>query len=171
MAPVSITVVVGNPRPRSRTTQAALRVATAIDPEPASGIGPEVIELADLGARLLDWSDPEVTAGVGAVRASAVVVLATPTYKATFTGLLKLFLERFDGGTGLAGVVAVPVQLGGSDRHRLAPEVHLKPVLAELGATVPTPALYLLDSQPDGDEERAWLERWVPVVRRQAGLR
>jgi FMN reductase len=104
---------------------------------------------------------------VTASRASDLLILAIPTRKATFTGLLKFFLERFDGGTGLGNVVVVPVQLGGSDRHRLAPEVHLKPVLSELGATVPTPALYLFDSQPDGDVERAWLERWAPVIRRQ----
>lgn len=163
---MSTIVVVGNPKPRSRTTHAAERVAAAIDPNGTS----TVVELADLGARLLDWSDPEVTALVAAVRQARLLVVATPTYKATFTGLLKLFLERFEGGTGLTGVVVVPVQLGGSDRHRLSPEVHLKPVLAEIGATVPTPALYLLDSQPDGQEERDWLDRWAPVVRRQAGL-
>jgi FMN reductase len=160
---VTITIIVGNPRPQSRTTQAAQRVAAAITPD----VTPTVIELADLGPTLFDWSDPDVAAAVTACRASDLLILATPTYKATFTGLLKLFLERFDGGTGLAGVVVVPVQLGGSDRHRLAPQVHLKPVLSELGATVPTPALYLLDSQPDGEEERAWLDRWAPVIRRQ----
>lgn len=165
MGDLQITVVVGNPRPGSRTAQAGLRVANALAP----GTEPAVIELSQLGARLLDWSDPEVAAAVASVRASDVVVVATPTFKATFTGLLKLFLERFDGGTGLAGVVAVPVQLGGSDRHRLAPEVHLKPLLAELGATVPTPALYLLDSDPDGAEERQWLQRWVPIIRQSRG--
>ena len=40
-----------------------------------------------------------------------LVVVASPTYKATYTGLLKLFLDRFAGGTGLRGV-AVPLMLG-----------------------------------------------------------
>lgn len=164
---LNLTVVVGNPRPRGRTSAAGLRVAAAIEP----GVEPATIELADLGSALLDWSDADVGAAVATAKAADVLILATPTYKATFTGLLKLFLERFEADTGLAGVVAVPVQLGGSDRHRLAPEVHLKPVLAELGATVPTPALYLLDGEVDGDTERAWLARWVPVIRRQVGRR
>ena len=37
--------------------------------------------------------------------------------------------------------------LGGSPAHTLAGEVHLKPVLSEIGASCPTPALYLLDSE------------------------
>lgn len=51
------------------------------------------------------------------------------------------------------------------------PELHLKPVLVELGATVPAPALYLLDSavQPDPTEQ-GWLERWAPVVRSAVGV-
>ncbi len=161
--PLKLTVVVGNPRPRGRTSAAGLRVAAAIDP----AVQPTTIELADLGAGLLDWSSPEVGTAAAAARDADVLILATPTYKAMFTGLLKLFLERFEGDTGLAGVVAVPVQLGGSERHRLSPEVHLKPVLAELGATVPAPALYLVDSDAEGSAERTWLERWIPVIKKQ----
>jgi FMN reductase len=36
-----------------------------------------------------------VTEAVESVRASTAVVVASPTYKATYTGLLKLFLEQF----------------------------------------------------------------------------
>ena len=66
-----------------------------------------VVDLADLGVRLLDWSDPEVSRLVAEVGDADLVVVASPTYKATYTGLLKLFLDRFAGGTGLTGV-AVP---------------------------------------------------------------
>ena len=46
------------------------------------------------------------------------MIVASPTYKATYTGLLKLFLDRIAGGA-LAGVTAVPVMLGGHWRHSL----------------------------------------------------
>ena len=39
------------------------------------------------------------------------MVVASPTYKATYAGLLKLFLDRL-GGESLAGVTAVPLMLG-----------------------------------------------------------
>ncbi|MEH3034468.1 MAG: NAD(P)H-dependent oxidoreductase [Aeromicrobium erythreum] len=158
---MDISVVVGNPKPRSRTWEAAHRVAGAL-----GGHVDHAVDVTDLGAGLLAWDDVSVTREVERVAASDVVVVASPTYKATYTGLLKLFLDRFATATGLQGVVAVPLQLGAGPAHALSPELHLKPLLVELGATVPTPALYLLDSanQPD-PVETAWLDRWAAVVR------
>jgi FMN reductase len=89
-----------------------------------------------------------------------VSTVAGPTYKGTYTGLLKLFLDQV--GTGdLAGVVAVPLMLGAGPGHALAPDLLLKPVLVELGATTPTRGLYLID--------RAWeepgpLETWLAAA-------
>jgi FMN reductase len=164
---LSATVVVGNPKPRSRTWDAAHRLATGL-----GATDTESIDVVDLGAALLGWGDPAVSAAVEQAAASDLVVVASPTFKATYTGLLKLFLDQFAGGTGLEGVVAVPLMLGGSPAHQLAAEVHLRPVLAELGAIIPAPALYLVDSVPVPDQvEVAWLDRWGPVIRSVAGQR
>jgi FMN reductase len=162
---VSVAVVVGNPKPRSRTYQAAHLVA-----ERLTGRAADLsIDLTDLGAALLDWSDTGVTALVSAVQASSLVVVASPTYKATYTGLLKLFLDRFGGGS-LAGVTAVPVMLGGHWKHALAADLLLKPVLVELGATCPTAGLFLLDSEWDsGPALDGWLEQAGPQVTASTG--
>lgn len=160
------TVVVGNPKPASKTLEAAVLLGEAL----AGGAVESVIELVELGPRLLGWGDEAVGIAVKTVQESQLVVFASPTYKATFTGLLKLFLEQFAGGTGLAGVVAVPMMLGAGPAHSLAPEVHLRPVLSELGATCPLPALYLLDqSYWDDGVIDAYVERWAPVVRALTG--
>jgi len=83
-------VVVGNPKPKSRTFAAANLVA-----EKLTGAAPDyVLDVADLGAGLLEWGDPDVAAAVEAVQALEVVVFASPTYKATYTGLMKLFLDQ-----------------------------------------------------------------------------
>jgi FMN reductase len=79
--------------------------------------------------------------------------------------LLKLFLDRV--GTGaLAGLTAaVPLMLGGDLRHALAPEVFLKPVLAELGASCPTAGLFLVEADYLGSEALdRWVERARPLV-------
>ena len=57
------------------------------------------VDLTDLGGALLDWQrrDPSVTDIAAAVQASDLAVVASPTYKATYTGLLKLFLDRIPG--------------------------------------------------------------------------
>ena len=153
---MSTLVVVGNPRPRSRTRAAAESVL-----ERLTGAPPDrVVDVVDLGARLLTWGDPAVADAVDALRAAEVAVVASPTYKGTYTGLLKLFLDQV--GTGdLAGVVAVPLMLGGGPAHALAPDLLLKPVLTELGATTPTRGLYLVDRSWD---DPAVLDPWVSTA-------
>jgi FMN reductase len=159
-APGTVAVVVGNPKPASRTRDAALHVAREV-----AGREPDlVVDLAELGARLLDWSDPEVGRLVADVGDADLVVVASPTYKATFTGILKLFLDRFATATGLSGA-AVPLMLGAGPTHALAPELTLRPLLSELGAVVPVRALYVLDSLYDVPGAYAdWLEVARPVL-------
>jgi FMN reductase len=157
---MSVAVVVGNPKPALRTLEAAIKVASSL-----GGVEPNVVvDVVTLGSGLLSFGDAGVAEAVAAVRASEAVVVASPTYKASFTGVLKLFLDQFPSG-GLSGLVAFPLMLGGAYQHALAPEVFLKPVLVELGATCPVRGLYLLDSDyesPDGldgwlESARSWL--------------
>ncbi|WP_333618779.1 NADPH-dependent FMN reductase [Dietzia sp.] len=146
-------VVVGNPKPKSRTLAAATHLATV-----AAGSPPDtVVDLADFGAEILDWGSAPVAEAVATVGAADLVVFASPTFKGSYTGLLKLFLDRFDARTGLSGL-AVPLMLGGSPGHSLAPELQLRPILSELGATILGRALYILDSEYERPEVYAeWL--------------
>ena len=87
-----------------------------------------------------------------AIRSCTLVVVASPTYKASYTGLLKSFLDWF-GTTDLDGVTAVPVMVGAGLQHSLAVEVHLRPVLVELGRHCPTRGLYVTEDQLDQLDE------------------
>ncbi|SRR6266545_2491811 len=157
----TVAVVVGNPKPQSRTLAAATYVARELAGEPDL-----VVDLAALGPGLLDWSDSAVSDLVKQVGAADVVVFASPTYKAAYTGLLKLFLDRFAAGTGLSGL-AVPLMLGGSLAHSLAPELTLRPVLTEIGATVPGRALYIIDdAYADPEAYADWLDATRPTIAR-----
>ncbi len=153
-------VVVGNPKPRSRTYEAGLLVAQKL-----TGKEPDyVLDVIDLGAGLLGWGDPAVAAAVETVCGMDAVVFASPTFKATYTGLMKLFLDQVPQD-GLSGVTGFPVMLGAGPAHLLAPELLFKPVLVELGATCPTVGLYLIDSS-FGEDPRldAWVERAKPLL-------
>ncbi len=60
----------------------------------------------------------------------------------------------------MRGVVAFPGMLGGAMGHALGPEVFLRPVLAELGASCPVRGLYLLETDYSSDAALGpWLER------------
>lgn len=154
-------VVIGNPKPESRTLDAAVRVAKRL-----GASDPGIVDLATFGADLLVWGDEKVKSAVNLVSSAEVVVFASPTYKASYTGLLKLFLDQFPGGEGLRDVVAIPLMLGAGPGHSMAPEVHLKPVLVELGAICPTPSIYQIDSAYTEDPSLdAWVDRWSPIIK------
>ncbi len=109
----------------------------------------------------------ELTRLTAEVAAAGIAIFASPTYKAAYTGMLKAFLDRY-GSNGLAGTVAVPVMTGGWAGHLLAVEVHLRPVLVELGATVPARGLYVTEPEfPALDATVArWAETALPLIRR-----
>jgi FMN reductase len=158
-------VVAGNPRPASRTLASATVLARTLGDQLSLTVGP-IIDLALVAGRLFDPDDAEVNTAVRAIRSAQVAVVASPTYKASITGLLKAFLDRIPGD-GLVGVVVIPVMTGGSDVHRLAPDVFLRPVLLELGATAPTGSLFFTDADLARVDEVVtdWCERHLEVLR------
>jgi FMN reductase len=152
---MKVTVVVGNPKVGSRTRVAGELVAEQLTGKPAD----DVIEVADIGPKLLGWGDLDVAAAKRTVLDSDLIIWASPTFKATYTGLIKLFLDQFGQGE-LVGRLGVALMLGAAPSHALAPELTLKPVLVEIGLTTPLPGLYLLDSEYESSPAlAAWLER------------
>ena len=155
-------VIVGNPKPKSRTLEAALLIARKL-----TGSEPDmVVDVIDLGSGLLGWGDVGITDSVQAIQRMDVIVVASPTFKATYTGLLKLYLDQFPTD-GLVGVTAFPVMLGAGPAHAMAPDLLLKPVLVELGATCPSSGLYLIDKSFAEDPRLdSWVARAQPLLPR-----
>ncbi|MCO5994045.1 NAD(P)H-dependent oxidoreductase [Actinoallomurus rhizosphaericola] len=154
-------VLVGNPRPASRTHAVAERAARAVAPDAV----PETVDLTGFADRLLGRDpDPVLDEAVSRVTSADLLVVASPTYKGTYTGLLKAFLDRVPS---LTGVTALPLLVMGSPRHALAVEVHLRPLLVELGATVPTPGLAVVEADIVRLDEvlAAWAVRLPEAVR------
>ena len=147
--PTDVVVLVGNPRPGSRTRALAEQIAALVTSAPAA-----VFDLADLTG--VSYShDPAIPArpdetAVDRLRTARLLIVATPSYKGTYTGLLKLFLDRLPH-RGLEGVVALPVAVAGSPAHAEATAADLSSLLRELGAHVPE-RVVLLESQLDSPD-------------------
>jgi FMN reductase len=155
----SVLGVVGNPRAGSRTLGVVDRVGAAV----ASAFGGRFegsIDLVTLGGELFVFGAPGVTAALERVMAADVLVVGSPVYKAAYTGVLKAFCDHISGGQ-LAGKYAVPVMVGGSLQHYLALDVHLRPLLVELGLTCATPGLYVVETELErlDDQVAAYLEQ------------
>ncbi len=144
---MNVVALVGNPSPGSRT----LKVAEAVADSVRAMVGetsPVMIDLADHAHHLFD-SDSQIISELLRIVAEAdFLIVASPVYKASYTGLLKAFLDRYDTN-GLGRSVGIPVMLGGSPTHALAVDFTLRPLLVELGASVPTRGLYLTTAQLD----------------------
>ena len=175
-SPLTVVVVSGNPRPGSRTLTAATTLGARISAllGAVRGTQPttlETVDLASFASEVLTDHHPAADRATASLAAATIAVVATPVYKASYTGLLKAFLDLY-GPDGLAGVVVVPLVVSGNPAHALAGEVHLRPVLIELGAVVPTRALSLTEAQL-GDVDGAitpWLGREWKALRRAVGL-
>ena len=111
-----IAVVAGNPKPASRTLAAAVAVADALAEAITVPADHLVVDLAEHAASLFDAAAPELSLLTAEVADAGLAVFASPTYKASYTGMLKAFLDRY-GSNGLAGSVAVPLMTGGWAGH------------------------------------------------------
>jgi FMN reductase len=140
----SVRALVGNPRAGSRTLRAAAAVGQAIARD-AGGTLDEIIDLIDLRDVLFDIGHERVKAIIARLLETDVVVVGSPVYKASYSAVLKAFFDHVGAGQ-LAGRLAVPMMVGGAPGHMLAVEVHLRPMLVEVGATCVTPGLYVLEA-------------------------
>lgn len=167
---MKLLAVVGNPKAGSRTFEVAMEVTRQIaawleSEGRAADVGS--IDLAELSTGLLDWGNAEVNAALARVQSADLLIVASPVYKATFTGLLKIFLDRIPM-EGLGGLPAVPVMVAAAPVHGLAVDAYLRPLLVEIGASCPTRAVFILESQlPEAaDRVATWLETAKPVLSR-----
>lgn len=164
---LKISIVVGNPKPKSRTLKVAETLAEKLFGPAARAA--EVIDLADYRSEILNWPSEKMDALNAAVAASDFVIFASPTYKATYTGLLKVFLDRYQAN-GLAGVTAIPLLTGADQMHAMGPTVNLAPLLVELGAVVPGRGLYFVIGQMDRLDEvlQTAADQYATALRRMA---
>lgn len=172
-APVAlpVSVLVGNPRRGSRTLDIATRVGAMLHGDLLdSGVPlgePGLVDLSAIGPDLARWesSPPAADAATATVCASRLLVVASPTLKASYSGLLKLFLDRLPR-RALTGVVCVPVMTAASPAHTFAVDACLRPLLVELGATVPVQGLTVLEADFGALDEAVarWRAAATPIL-------
>lgn len=107
----------------------------------------EAVALRDLPAAdlLLGRADaPEIARAALVIDKADAVVVTTPIYKASFSGLLKTFLDLLPQAA-LGGKSVLPVATGGATAHVLALDYALRPVLMAMGAAYVAPAYVILE--------------------------
>ncbi|KWR88708.1 NADPH-dependent FMN reductase [Cupriavidus sp. IDO] len=150
---MSILTLSGSPSAQSRSAHLLAHLRAVLE---AAGERTGHMDLRELPAGPLlaaRVDDPAIAAATRAVADAKVVVLATPVYKAAYSGLLKAFLDLLPQ-TGLRDKVVLPIATGGSLAHALAIDYALRPVLSALGSRQILPGIFAVDQQIEVSDTR-----------------
>jgi FMN reductase len=150
----SVLIISGSPSSTSRTERLAASIAERIS---ARGVEAALLDVRDLPAADLlhaRFDAPEIGAALARVATADGVVVATPVYKAAYSGLLKTFLDVLPQ-FGLRGKVVLPVATGGTVAHVLAIDYALRPVLSSLDPLHVVNGVFVLDKQITVREDRS----------------
>ncbi|SIR47907.1 FMN reductase [Janthinobacterium sp. TND4EL3] len=166
---MSILLLGGSPQLPSSSSRLLLHIGEQLA---LQGHSYAQLHVRDLPARALllaDYDDAAIARAVRAVADADAIVIATPIYKASYTGLLKAFLDLLPQD-GLAGKLVLPLATGGGHAHTLALDYALRPVLHALGAKQVFTSIYANAQQLAWDEERG-LSLDAPIAARvRAGI-
>lgn len=153
---MSVLLVAGSPSERSRSAalldgvQQRLRQRGAyVERLQIRDLSPQALILADFGHR-------SISQAIGRVAQADVLVVATPVYKAAYSGVLKVFLDLLSQ-SALEGKTVLPLATGGSPNHMLALDYALRPVLQSMGAKHILPGIYATDAQVTVNAEGAYI--------------
>lgn len=121
-----------------------------------------MIDLATLGPALLaEEVTDSVAEALATISATDVLIVATPQVHGSYTGLLKVFLDRLPE-LGLAHAIALPLAVVDDLRNGYNIESDLRVLLSDLGAWVAEPGLVLATSELD--EPRSVVDAWAEVA-------
>lgn len=140
-----ILVLTGSPSATSRT-QALLNHLAARWAEDGHDV--ETVNVRDLSAAALVGADsghPDIVRVQQAVEQADGIVVASPIYKAAYSGVLKAVLDVLPQ-FALAGKTVLPLATGGTPAHVLAIDYAFRPVLNSLGAEHIVQGWFVLDS-------------------------
>ncbi|MFC0214969.1 NADPH-dependent FMN reductase [Paenibacillus chartarius] len=117
------------------------------------------------------FDSPAIVEANRLVESADAVIVATPVYKASYTGVLKAYLDLLPQ-KALSGKVTLPLAIGGSSAHLLIIDYALKPVLAALGAEHQLQGVYATDSHVQRGEDGSFaLDDEVTERLRQAAAK
>jgi len=141
----SVVGVSGSPSAASKSRRVLEDVLTSLG---EVGASTTLVDLAALPADALlgRRTSADVEDALASVASADVVAVSTPVYRATYSGLLKVFCDLFAPGA-LVGKVAIPIATGGGPAHALCIDHGLRPLLASVGGVVVSAGIYGTDAE------------------------
>lgn len=143
---MSVFLLGGSPSPHSSSSRLLQHIGERLGLHGQRLTRLEVRELPAAALLALESGEPAIARALAQLRQADAVVVATPVYKAAYSGLLKAFLDLLPQDA-LAGKLVLPLATGGSQSHMLALDYALRPVLASMSARFILPSIYATSEQ------------------------
>jgi FMN reductase len=123
-----------------RLTEAVVRAL------PVGEVAVEVVEVRELAHDLTNnvltgFASPDLQARLDAIVEADAVIVSTPIYSASYSGLFKMLVDVLPKDS-LRGTPVLLGATGGTSRHSLAIDHALRPLFAYLGALVAPTAVF-----------------------------
>lgn len=144
---MNVVGISGSPARHSRSNGLLRLAKSRLEAGPLQSF--TIVNVRDLPIAPLADADLEVEPlreAVERVMHADLVIVATPVYKAAYSGLIKLFLDALPPDA-LSGRTVLPLATGGSVAHLLVLDYALKPVLSALGARDILDGVFVTDAQ------------------------
>ena len=94
----------------------------------------------------IDKKNIHIADALNKISKTKIIVIATPIYQASLSGILKVFLDLIPE-RGLLGKIILPVSISGSQHHMLSLEYSLIPILRALSAHTILNSIYGIEHQ------------------------
>jgi FMN reductase len=153
---MNIVSISGSPSLRSRSSWLLHLAQARFEGSARAGATIVVRELPPHALLAGDAEAAPIRAAIAKVLDADLVIVATPIYKAAYSGLLKLFLDLLPPDA-LRGKTVLPLATGGTLGHLLALDYALKPVLSVLGARDVLDGVFATDEQLAPHESGGYL--------------
>jgi FMN reductase len=139
----TILAISGSPSATSKTARVLTHLAQRLTVE----ADVRTLAVRDLPADVLLGADPQhpvILDVIEQINNADGLIIATPVYKAAYSGILKALLDLLPQ-FAFADKVVLPLATGGTIAHVLAIDYALRPVLTTMGATHVVPGYFILD--------------------------
>jgi FMN reductase len=140
----NIVAIAGSPSATSRSSGVLDYAKTSLENQ---GISVDLVSVRDVPADDLvygNFASPALKHIQSLIEQATGVIVATPVYKASYTGVLKALLDLLPQ-YALSNKVMLPIATGGTIAHLLSIDYAMKPLFTIMGATHILRGVYIVD--------------------------
>ncbi|WP_051404914.1 NADPH-dependent FMN reductase [Bacillus cihuensis] len=143
----NVVILSGSPSAPSRTDFVLKFVQSLLEKENITVTYVSVLDIPAEDLHNARYNSSEIKAIAKSIEEADGVIIGSPVYKASYTGVLKSLIDLIPEGA-FKGIPVLPIMVGGSKAHLLAIDFALKPLITTLKGRA-TQGTYIIDNQID----------------------